>query len=111
MTRFAGYRNQACRGLMRSVVYALSFVSALGSSLWLAGCDGCQGSHGPSAEERSKLLASAIAAPPMPSVGRGAVDSIGHAANVIPGQGPKRIEFMAPRMGNPMPILPGQGVG
>jgi hypothetical protein len=96
---------------MRSVVYALSFVSALGSSLWLAGCDGCQGSHGPSAEERSKLLASAIAAPPMPSVGRGAVVSIGHAANVIPGQGPKRIEFTAPRMGNPMPILPGQGIG
>lgn len=96
---------------MRSVVYALSLVSALGSSLWLAGCDGCQGSHGPSAEERTKLLASAIAAPPMPSVGRGAVDSIGHAKNVIPGQGPKRIEFMAPRMGNPMPILPGQGIG
>jgi hypothetical protein len=96
---------------MRSVFSALSFVSALGSSLWLAGCDGCQGSHGPSAEERSKLLASAIAAPPMPSVGRGAVESIGHAANVIPGQGPKRIEFAAPRMGNPMPILPGQGIG
>jgi hypothetical protein len=55
-------------------------------------------------------LASAIAAPP-PSAGRGPVDSIGHAANVIPGQGPKRIAFAAPRMGMPMPILPGQGLG
>lgn len=96
---------------MRAFVSALSFVSGLALSLSLAGCDGCQGSPGPSAEERNKLLASAIAAPPLPSVGRGAVDSIGHAANVIPGQGPKRIEFAAPRMGTPMPILPGQGVG
>lgn len=62
-----------------------------------------------SAAERSKLLASAIAAPPASS--KGPVDSIGHPANVIPGQGPKRIEFEAPRMGNAMPILPGQGIG
>lgn len=52
-----------------------------------------------------------MAAPPLPSVGQGAVDSIGHPANVIPGQGPKRVEFMAPRMGTPFPILPGQGIG
>lgn len=95
---------------MRSVVSALSVVPALALGLTLAGCDGCKGNAGPSAAEREKALASAIAAP-LPSVGRGAVDSIGHPANVIPGQGPKRIEFAAPRMGIPLPILPGQGVG
>jgi hypothetical protein len=95
---------------MRSVIFALPFVSALALCLPLAGCDGCRGDRGPSAEERTQALASAIAAP-MPSVGRGAVDSIGHAANVIPGQGPKRIESSMPRMGIPLPILPGQGVG
>jgi hypothetical protein len=96
---------------MRSVVSAVSFVSALAWSLSLAGCDGCKSSQGPSAEEREKLLASAIAAPPAPSAGHPPVDSIGHAANVIPGQGPKRIPFAAPRTGMPMPILPGQGLG
>jgi hypothetical protein len=97
---------------MRSAVSALSFVSALAFSLLLAGCNGCSGGDsGPAAQERNQTLASAIAAPPMPSVGRGAVDSIGHPANVIPGQGPKRVEFTAPRMGTPMPILPGQGIG
>jgi hypothetical protein len=96
---------------MRSVVSALSFASTLALALSLSGCDGC-GSSGPSAEERNAALASAIAAPaPMPSVGRGAVDSIGHAANVIPGQGPTRVEFKAPRMGARFPILPGQGIG
>ena len=96
---------------MRSVVSALSVVLALALGLTLTGCDGCKGDAGPSAAEREKALASAIAAPSKPSVGRGAVDSIGHAANVIPGQGPKRVEFAAPRMGIPLPILPGQGVG
>lgn len=96
---------------MRVVVSALSVVPVLALGLTLAGCDGCKGDAGLSAAEREKALASAIAAPPQPSVGRGAVDSIGHPANVIPGQGPKRIEFAAPRMGLPMPILPGQGVG
>lgn len=96
---------------MRSVVSALSVVPALALGLMLTGCDGCKGDAGPSAAEREKALASAIAAPPLPSVGRGAVDSIGHPANVIPGQGPKRIELTAPRMGVPLPILPGQGVG
>ncbi len=96
---------------MRAVVSALSFVSALVLGLTLAGCDGCSGKQGLSSKERDQTLASAIAAPPMPSVGRGAVDSIGHAANVIPGQGPKRVEFAAPRLGIPLPILPGQGVG
>jgi hypothetical protein len=96
---------------MRSVVSALSFASTLAVAFTLAGCDGC-GPSGPSAEERNAALASAIAAPaPMPSVGRGAVDSIGHAANVIPGQGPARVEFKAPRMGMRFPILPGQGIG
>jgi hypothetical protein len=95
---------------MRPAVSALSLVPVLASAWLLSGCDGCRGDHGMSADERTKALASAIAAP-LPSVGRGAVDSIGHAANVIPGQGPKRIEFQAPRLGMPMPIWPGQGVG
>src|SRR5438552_3032316 len=108
MTRFAGYRNNASRGPMRSVISALPFLSALALALPLAGCDGCRGDQGPSAEERNKTLASAMAAP-LPSVGRGAVDNIGHPANVIPGQGPKRVESSVPRLGTPLPILPGQG--
>jgi hypothetical protein len=99
---------------MRPAVSALSLLAPLVAALLLTGCDGCGGSSGPSAEERDKLLASAIAAPPpapMPSAGRGAVDSIGHPANVIPGQGPKRIVHEAPRLGMPFPILPGQGIG
>lgn len=96
---------------MRAVVSALSSVSPLILGLTLAGCEGCSGKQRLSSAERDQTLASAIAAPPMPSVGRGAVDSIGHAANVIPGQGPKRVEFAAPRLGIPLPILPGQGVG
>ena len=91
MTRFAGYRNQACRGLMRSVVSALSFVSALALAFALAGCNGCRGDDSEAAKERDQTLASAIAAPAVPSVNQGAVDSIGHPANVIPGQGPKRV--------------------
>ena len=97
---------------MRPFVSGFSLVSLLALATLLTGCDGCRGEQGPSAEERNNALASGIVAPaPMPSFGRGAVDSIGHAANVIPGQGPKRIEFQAPRAGMPMPILPGQGIG
>lgn len=97
---------------MRPVVSAVSLVCILALAPTLVGCDGCRGDQGPNAEERNKALASAIEAPaPMPSVGRGAVDSIGHPANVIPGQGPKRIEFTQPRMGIPLPILPGEGIG
>jgi hypothetical protein len=97
---------------MRPAVSAVSLVCLLALAPTLVGCDGCGAAKGPSAEERSKALASAIAEPaPMPSVGRGAVDSIGHPANVISGQGPKRVEFSAPRMGIPLPILPGQGIG
>jgi len=78
---------------------------------WLVGCDGCRGSQDmPSAAERTQLLASAIAAPP-PSVPPKKFDSIGHAANVIPGQGPKRVETQVPRMGPAFPILPGEGIG
>ncbi len=95
---------------MRPAVSAVSLVCLLAVAPMLVGCDGCRGEPGPSAEERTKALASALVAP-MPSVGRGAVDSIGHPANVIPGQGPKRVEFAAPRMGIPLPILPGQGIG
>jgi len=97
---------------MRPAVSAPSLVPALALASLLGGCDGCRGDHGMSAEERDKLLAAAISAPvPAPSLERSAVGGIGHAANVIPGQGPKRIEFEAPRMGTPQPILPGQGIG
>ena len=95
---------------MRSVVSALSVVPALALGLTLAGCSGCQGDAGPTAAEREKALASAIAAP-KPSASGKPGDSIGHAANVIPGQGPKRVESTTPRMGLPLPILPGQGIG
>jgi hypothetical protein len=97
---------------MRPAVSALSLVPTLALACLLSGCDGCRGDHGMSAEERDKVLARALSAPaPMPSLERSAVDGIGHAANVIPGQGPKRMEFQAPRMGTPQPILAGQGIG
>jgi len=95
---------------MRPAVSALSFAPVLAFTWLLSGCDGCRGEPGMSDAERTKILASAIQAP-APAPSRGAVDSIGHPANVIPGQGPKRIEFNVPRMGMPLPILPGQGVG
>ncbi len=99
---------------MRPAVSALSVVFTLAGAFSLTGCDGCRGETKPTEAERTQMLASALAAPavaPLPSVARGAVDSIGHPANVIPGQGPKRISFDAPRMGPAYPILPGQGVG
>ena len=95
---------------MRLVVSPVSLVPALALGLTLAGCDGCKGDPGPSAAERDKALASAIAAP-RPSASGAPVDTIGHPANVIPGQGPKRVESTTPRMGLALPILPGQGVG
>jgi hypothetical protein len=100
---------------MRQAVPALSTVFTLAAAFSLSGCDGCRGKTGPSEAERTEILASAMAAPsaaPPASAGaRGAVESIGHPANVIPGQGPKRITFDAPRMGPAYPILPGQGIG
>jgi len=75
-----------------------------------AGCDGCRGDSDMSKEERTRALASAIATPkPQPS--QAGAQSIGHAANVIPGEGPKRIEVDEPRQGAPLPILPGEGLG
>lgn len=94
---------------MRPADSAASLCFTLALALSLGACDGC-GSKGLSAEERNKALASAIQAPPPPAP-KDPADDIGHAANVIPGQGPKRIEFQAPRIGSGMPILPGQGVG
>jgi hypothetical protein len=96
---------------MRPAVSVLSSLATLVTTLSLTGCDGCRGQDTPSEAERTKMFASAIAAnsaAPLPS---GAVDSIGHPANVLPGQGPKRITFDAPRMGPAYPILPGQGIG
>jgi hypothetical protein len=99
---------------MRLAVSALSAVFTLTAAFSLVGCDGCRGKTGPSEAERTQILASALAAPsaapPTPEA-RGAVESIGHPANVIPGQGPKRITFDAPRMGPAYPILPGEGIG
>jgi hypothetical protein len=98
---------------MRLALSALSAVFTLAAAFSLTGCDGCRGKTGPSEAERTQILASAMAAPsaaPLASAARGA-ESIGHPANVIPGQGPKRITFDAPRMGPAYPILPGQGIG
>ncbi len=82
----------------------------------LSGCDGCNGERPISADEREKLLVSALAAstptppsadqpPPAPTAG-----GIGHAVNVIAGQGPRRIENQG-RIGTLFPIVPGQGIG
>ena len=96
---------------MRPIVSVPPLLFTLAASVWLTGCDGCRGEPAvPSEAERTKLLASAIAAPPpMPSVAK--TDGKGHPVNVVPGQGPKRIESKAPRMGPAFPILPGQGIG
>lgn len=89
---------------------ALPHVSLLAASVLLSGCDGCGagGERTLSEKERVAALASAIQAP-VPSAKVG--DGIGHPINVIPGQGPKRVEFPEPRSGPSMPILPGQGLG
>ncbi len=98
---------------MRRVVPALSVLVILTAAPLLSGCEGCD-SPAMSEGERNQALASAIAAappaPPAPPTRLGA-ESIGHPVNVIPGQGPKRIEHDVPRMGMPLPILPGQGIG
>lgn len=94
---------------MRSAEF-VSFVSVVVVANLLSGCDGCGNRAAPSLseKERTAVLASAIAEPaPAKPVDEG----IGHAVNVIPGQGPKRIEFPEPRTGQAMPILPGQGIG
>jgi hypothetical protein len=98
---------------MRLALSAPSAVFTLAAAISVSGCDGCRGKTGPSEAERTQILASAMAAPsapPLAPAARGA-ESIGHPANVIPGQGPKRITFDAPRMGPAYPILPGQGIG
>ncbi len=89
---------------------ALSVISLFAAAYLLPGCDGC-GSSGErtlSEKERVAALASAIQAPGAPAK---ADEGIGHPINVIPGQGPKRVEFSEPRTGPAMPILPGQGIG
>jgi len=90
---------------------ALSLVSLLAAAYLLPGCDGCgtSGERTLSQKERTVALASAIQQPAASAKPAG--DSIGHPINVIPGQGPKRIEFPEPRTGPAFPILPGQGVG
>jgi hypothetical protein len=95
---------------MRRVVPALSLLVPLAAAPLLSGCEGC-GSPAMSEAERTQALASAIAQPAPSSSTRPAAAGIGHAVNVIPGQGPKRIEHSMPRMGMPFPILPGQGIG
>jgi hypothetical protein len=89
---------------------AVSLVSLVAAACLLSGCDGCGGGgeRTLSKKELTEVLASAIEQPPPPPK---AAEGIGHAANVIPGQGPKRIEFAEPRSGPALPILPGQGIG
>lgn len=95
---------------MRSAVSAVSLAPTLALTLSLAGCEGCQTQERPLTKtEMTQALASAIAAPAAsvaPDDG-----SIGHAVNVLPGQGPKRVEFQGPRQGAALPVLPGQGIG
>jgi hypothetical protein len=92
---------------MRFYVHALS---ALVLAAGTAGCDGCQSKPPTISEaERTQALASALAAPSVSATPKS--DSIGHAINVIPGQGPKRIEWQGGRLGALLPILPGQGIG
>jgi hypothetical protein len=95
---------------MRSAELAVSLVSLFTVASLLSGCDGCGNSGAPalSEKERTAALASALAEPPPPKPDE---SGIGHPINVIPGQGPKRIEFPEPRTGPAMPILPGQGIG
>lgn len=98
---------------MRPSSVSLSPLFLATATLWLAGCDGCRGEQPLTDAERTKALASAIASPPPKPSASAAVrtDSIGHPVNVVPGQGPKRIESSAPRIGPAFPILPGQGIG
>jgi hypothetical protein len=95
---------------MRRRVSAASTLLVLALALSQTACDGCGAKTEPTGAERTNILASAIAEP-KPATDSEPHDSIGHAANVLPGQGPKRITFDAPRLGVPLPILPGQGVG
>jgi hypothetical protein len=96
---------------MRRWVSAASTMLGFALAFTQTACDGCGAKTELSATERTKALASAIAEPaPAPSAPP-RDGSIGHAANVLPGQGPKRITFDAPRLGIALPILPGQGVG
>lgn len=120
MTRSTRYRkNIATSSTMRPpaqrLIAAFSPLFVVtAASAWLGGCDGCRSKPTLSEAERTRVLASAIAAPaPRPSASAAPVrsETIGHPVNVIPGQGPPRIESQAPRLGPPFPILPGQGIG
>ncbi len=94
---------------MRFSVSVLLAPAAL-LALLSTGCDGCQSKQPALSEgERTQALASALAAPSASA--NPAQSSIGHPANVLPGQGPKRIVYEGDRLGAPLPILPGQGIG
>ncbi|HYQ16590.1 MAG TPA: hypothetical protein VEQ58_12555 [Polyangiaceae bacterium] len=97
---------------MRSAEFAVSLVSTLAMACLLTGCDGCNGGgdQSLSAKQRDTALANAIESTSVGPVKKPA-EGIGHPVNVIPGQGPKRIEFSDPRSGPAMAILPGQGIG
>jgi hypothetical protein len=88
-----------------------SLASTLTLALLSTGCDGCQSKEPAMSEaERVEVLARALSAPPAASAAPKA-SGIGHAANVLPGQGPKRIVYQGVRLGESLPILPGQGIG
>lgn len=96
---------------MRPHVSASLFVVSLAASTLLTGCDGCSGDPpGPSAEERERLFVSALASSPPPPPTK-KPSGIGHAVNVVPGEGPPRIEFPGLRSGLPMAIMAGEGIG
>lgn len=95
---------------MRPQLSPLLVLTLLAASV-LSGCDGCGSSNNRlSAEEREQLLTSALAAPPPPPSAASKEGGIGHAVNVIPGQGPPRITT-ARKVGPAFPILPGEGIG
>jgi hypothetical protein len=95
---------------MRRCFSAANALIVLALAFTQTACDGCGSKQNLSETERTQALASALAEP-APASSAPPRDSIGHAANVIPGQGPKRITFDAPRLGMALPILPGQGIG
>jgi hypothetical protein len=79
----------------------------------LLALSGCKGrSQGPTESERALLLASAIASSNVTAPPERKTESIGHAANVLPGVGPKRLVHDQPAPpGVRYPILAGEGVG
>jgi hypothetical protein len=100
--------------MRRRLRYRWQYLSIGFSALALAGCEGCgKESSAPAGAELANILASGVsartAAPRASSSSK--ASELGHPANVLPGQGPRRIPFDGIRSGPMLPILPGQGIG